>query len=97
MVTPAPKKFYFFLACVELTFVNADKETGITRVNATLKSETPYVGVRLLGRAQQSTQLQLAKNLNDPNLQFLNAVFITLNPLGEMPDEEFHDQDIVNG
>jgi hypothetical protein len=87
-------KAHFFLACCEITFVDTEGNTGITRVNSMIKSIDQTVPARLLGRAQQAAQMQLIKSLNDSNLNILNVIFITINYIGEMTDEEFHKQDV---
>lgn len=88
---------HYFLACCELSFVTGESETGITRLNSVIRSETTAIGVLAMGRAQQAAQMQLIKNLNDPKIQVLNVVFISISYLGEQTDEEFHKTDQVVG
>lgn len=84
------KKYNFFLACLELTFIDADKETGITRVNTMITSETDSINITLLGRAQQAAQIQLMKQLNDEQIQIINVIFTSISNLGNMTNSEFH-------
>jgi len=81
--------FHFYLACLEIAFSNAEGETGVTRVNTMLKSESQSIGVLGLGRGQQAAQMQLMKNLNDPNLNIHNVVYVAISYIGQMTDEEF--------
>ena len=88
------KRQHWFIACAEVTFVHGDGEnTGITRLNSMIKSDQQAVGVQLLGRAQQAVQLQLHKNLNDPGLNVLNVVFISISYLGHMTEQDFYKTD----
>lgn len=80
---------HYFLACIELTFMDSDKETGVTRVNTMMMSADGPVNVRLLGLAQQGAQIQLRKKLNE-DVNILNATFLNISYLGQMLPEEFH-------
>lgn len=85
------KRQHWFIACAEITFVHGDGEnTGITRLNSMMKSDKQAVGVEMLGRAQQAAQLQLLKNLNDPGINVLNVVFVSICYLGHMTEKEFY-------
>lgn len=88
---------HFFIACVELTFVDAEGNTGVTRLNTMIRSDTNTVGVLLLGRAQQAAQIQLIKSLNDPSINVLNVVFVSISYLGAMSDEDFHRTEEAHG
>lgn len=88
---------HFFLACCELTFVTGDGETGVTRLNSMIRSETKAIGVLFMGRAQQAAQMQLIKNINDEKIQVLNVVFMSISYLGLQTDEEFHKTEQVAG
>lgn len=89
-VTSQYKPAHFLLACVELTFMDDDGQTGITRLNTMVKSEDGRVNVELLGRTQQAAQIQLRKKLQDPNVNVLDVVVFAVSDLGIMTDEEFH-------
>ena len=80
---------HFLLACIELTFVDSNGDTGITRLNTMMMSTDGRVNVRLLGLAQQGAQVQLRKSLNE-DVNILNAVFLSISDLGLMLPEEFH-------
>ena len=93
MTTKPGQKAHFFLACCEITFIDGEQNTGITRLNSVIRSESQTVGVLLMGRAQQAAQMQLIKNMNDSSIQALNVTFTSISYLGFQSDEEFHKTD----
>lgn len=82
-------RHHMYLACLKLTFVDAEGGTGVTETNTMIKANKQQVGLELLARAQQGAQIQLIEKLNDPNIQVLDAVFTGMFYLGHMTQAEF--------
>lgn len=82
-------RHHMYLACLKLTFVDGDGDTGVTETNTMIKANKPQVGLELLARAQQAAQIQLIEKLNDPTIQVLDVIFTGMFYLGHMTQEEF--------
>lgn len=83
-------RHHIYLACVKISFVDREGETGVTETNAMIRSARQQIGVELLARAQQGAQITLMQKLNDPTLNILDAVFTGMFYLGHMTEEEFN-------
>lgn len=83
------KKLHYYLVTAEVFFVTASQETGSVRVNALVMNDHRQVPLHLIGKAQQSAQLQFFKKLNDATVQVLDVVIANLSYLGLMSEKEF--------
>lgn len=92
-VTQDTEPTNYYIACVELTFVDGEGNTGITRINSVAQTDRAFLGVKELGRVQQAAQMQFANKLKDPKLQILDAVFVSVSFLGRMSPKDFHSND----
>ena len=89
---PVQKKVNYFLLTGEIVFINPadDAPTPYAiRLNTLLTSPDGNITEMLIGRAQQSLQLQFF-NGREPTLQVQDVVILTVAPLGRMTAEEFH-------
>lgn len=81
---------WYFLVSGELTFMTGESEVGITRTNTIIAHESPNLPLKLLGKANQSLAVTLAKELNDPNTQVAKITLIAISPLGQHTQADFY-------
>jgi hypothetical protein len=82
---------HYFLVTGELVFRRTEDEVpNAIRMNAVVTSKDGRLGVAQIGKAQQALQLQFHKRMEDPTIQILDVVIMSLVPLGVFIPEEFH-------
>lgn len=89
---PARKgKLYHYLVSAELMFFCDDREgAGTHKMNLTITNDKPFVTANMIGKAQQTLQMQLFETLSDPSLKIVNVHLAGIDYLGEMSKEEFY-------
>lgn len=78
----------FWLACVEIQFVDNEGNTGITRVNATTPTEVDHLTYASLNKLQQGA-VQVLYNMLNQAVQILSVVVVSVSNIGVMTEEEF--------
>ena len=82
---------HYYLMCAEVTFMDAEGDTGIARVNVMQQNDFPRLGIRQIARAQQGAQVQLMQKLGKVSITVLNVVIISASYIGHMSQEEFQE------
>jgi hypothetical protein len=81
-------KKHFWLSAVELTFVDTQGDTGVTRVNTMVNAESSNVTMTELAKVQQGAQLTLFNKLGE-QVTVLGLTVLNVSYLGHMTDKEF--------
>ena len=81
-------KKHFWLGAVELTFVDSEEATGVTRVNTMVNSDSGNITMTELAKLQQGAQLTLFNKLGE-QVTVLGLTVLNIIYLGKMTDEEF--------
>lgn len=85
------KKHYFLVAgTIHFTAGEAQEEFAVT-LNGTIFADSPVITARHLGKAQQTLQLNLARQLGDDwaKVAVKNVILLNIVPLGYQSAEEF--------
>jgi hypothetical protein len=87
---PQTRQTYFMVAS-EVIFRAKDAEVSNTvLLNTLVISKDGKFPVTLIAKAQQATQFQFFKRMEDPTLVVLDVVIIALMNLGQFTDAEFN-------
>jgi hypothetical protein len=88
---PAEKDpLYHFLIASEIVFSQKDQEQiHAIRLNSVVTSKTLNLPARMVGKAQQSAQIQFFQRMGDETINVRDVVIITITNLGLMTEEEF--------
>lgn len=83
-------KKHHFMVTGEIMFgVKEQEHIHSIRLNAIVIGDTDQIPVRMLGKAQQSLQLQFYQRMNDTSIEIRDVVLIGFTYLGFMTQEEF--------
>lgn len=82
---------HYFLLAGEIIFTKKDDLTPYSsRLNTVLISEDSRIPVAMLGRAQQTLQVQFFKDMGDSELTVINVVILAVQHLGQFTNADFH-------
>lgn len=86
------KKLHYFMVSGSVTFRNPAEEgsLGSYPFNAVVTNEVNLFPVRMIGKAQQSLQLQFFQKMEDPSLEVVDVHLLSVTHLGWMTEKEFH-------
>ena len=83
-----PKKTHHQLIAGEVFFTK-DGEHHAPHINGVLQTETRNITARDIGRAQQTLQMNLHRQAEDPEVQIYNVFIFSISYLGHMTQREF--------
>jgi len=81
-------KKHYWLSAVELTFIDSEGSTGVTRVNTMVNADEQRLTMVELAKVQQGGQLTLFNKLGE-QVTVLGLTVMHISYLGHMTDEEF--------
>jgi hypothetical protein len=86
------KRSHYFLFAGKIIFVaEGEDDIGSAEVNSVVMSDDGNLPIALLGRAQQTLQMQFHEQANDPTkLKIINVVITAIMPLGKFTPSEFN-------
>lgn len=82
---------HHWLVAATLQFTCSERDgMGEHHTNITITNDRFFVTANMIGKAQQTVQVQLFELMADPTLKILNVHIDSVNYLGEMSQEEFY-------
>lgn len=85
------KKQHYFLVAGTIIFHNDNAEIGQVLMNCIITNNDRNFPARLIGRAQQTLQIQFFKNIEDPTqIKVVDVPITSICHLGIMTEKEFH-------
>lgn len=85
------QKLHHHLITGKIVFSLPDQEdVHLLELNAVVASPSKNIPVGLIGKAQQTLQLQFFQRMENPELQVRDVIISNLCYLGEMTEAEFH-------
>lgn len=86
-----PAKQMYYLVAGEIVFAKAAGESSNSvLMNTLVITPDSRFAVAQIAKAQQAMQFQFIQRMNNPNLQILDVIILSLMPLGEFTDAEFN-------
>ena len=84
------QKLHHHLIIGRIVFSPKDsEEVACLDLNAVISHDKPTIPVALLGKTQQTLQLQFFNRMKNPELEVRDVIILGLSYLGEMTAEEF--------
>lgn len=90
MTKPKNKLQHYFLITGEIVFKTSEGEPGSITLNGIVQNDMPNVPVRILGKAQQTLQLNFFKKVNDATVEVVDVIITNISALGGMTEAYFH-------
>jgi hypothetical protein len=89
-IPEASQKLHYHLITGKIVFSEPNQESvNVIELNAVVSHTEKNIPVALIGRAQQTLQLQFFNRMENPELEIRDVVISSLCYLGEMTQEEF--------
>jgi ABC-type molybdate transport system ATPase subunit len=86
-----PARQSYYLVAGEIVFSPSAGETSSSvLMNTLVITQDNRFAVAQIAKAQQAMQFQFIKRMNNPTLQILDVIIVSLMPLGEFTDAEFN-------
>lgn len=89
-IDPSKKHYFLIAGTIHFTAGEEQEEFAVT-LNGTIFADSPVITARHLGKAQQTLQINLARQLGDgwAKVTVKNVILLNIVPLGYQSAKEF--------